>query len=522
MCNKEGKRPTLRQAAAAIGRFLLARGPRTRYNRDLCQDIVRGGVVGGCWGLTAGWPGMVWSVTRPSPGGLPCGHGSQRALRFVSRIPFFGRCIMTTNQSVVRFATVAVVFFMLAARAVPASGEIVYWAESGHWYEAVAPGGTIEWTGARQAAEQRGGYLVCITSAEENAIVYGLIDDDQFWNGIWGPWIGGYLQNTGPDRDWAWVSGEPWGYTNWSPDEPSNDGAYVNFLDKSQGVMASTWNDEGKVGLVFAYIVEYVNNPHGILVWDQEGPGNWAQPRWIGSASVPDERFDAEVKTDVVTVDSAASVSTLTVTSGQLVVASTGDLTATRDIIVAADGEVDLYGALAARSLANAGNVQVANSGSLSFAEDVAVTADGTVDLFGALSARSLTNAGSVQIADTGNLAVAEGMTVAADATLGLDGTLAAQSLTHAGNLQITGTGHLTVAEDMTVAADATLGLDGTLAARSLTHAGDLQVTSTGHLTVDEGMTIAADATLDLAGTLAAGSFTTAGTHTIAPGDSSL
>ncbi len=121
-----------------------------------------------------------------------------------------------------------------------ADGAAVQWTVesggNGHWYEVItAPnvlgtGMGIPWTDAKAAAEAQGGYLVTITSAAETAFINNLISISaypSYWQnvgwGYFGPWIGAQ-QNPLPvtfgpsysNTNWTWVTGEPWGYTNWS------------------------------------------------------------------------------------------------------------------------------------------------------------------------------------------------------------------------------------------------------------------------------------------------------------------
>jgi len=138
-----------------------------------------------------------------------------------------------------------------------AEGAPVQWATSaggnGHWYEAVLVTGSITWDNAKAAALARGGYLVTITSAAENAFAYGLVSgDSRFWyplgNSGLGPWLGGIQQtpcSPEPSCGWTWANGEPWGYTAWSTDEPNNNLGNedaVHFYSVSTP-MGSAWND---------------------------------------------------------------------------------------------------------------------------------------------------------------------------------------------------------------------------------------------------------------------------------------
>ena len=118
-----------------------------------------------------------------------------------------------------------------------------------HYYEAVYVPEGISWTDSDVAATAKGydWHLVTITSAEENAFVYSLIiDDPDIWNCCLGgqssgPWLGGYY--VGPTKDdYAWVTDEPFVYTNWGPSEPYGNGDRISFYSPT-GTTSPYWND---------------------------------------------------------------------------------------------------------------------------------------------------------------------------------------------------------------------------------------------------------------------------------------
>ena len=125
--------------------------------------------------------------------------------------------------------------------------------DNDHCYEAVlAPG--LSWDEAQAECVARGGHLVTITSAEENAFVFSLVaSDSAFWfvdgynNGL-GPWLGGYQVSgsTEPDGGWQWVTDEPFVYTNWDTGQPDDAGGSnqnrLRFF-KTGGVMGDRWDD---------------------------------------------------------------------------------------------------------------------------------------------------------------------------------------------------------------------------------------------------------------------------------------
>jgi hypothetical protein len=176
---------------------------------------------------------------------------------------------------------------LFSANALPAHAGPTHWNGNGHWYEAVlAPSGNISWTDAQAAASKAGGYLATITSAAENAFVFGLVaNDNAFWpDGTWhGPWLGGYQDRHAPGYSepaggWRWVTGEPWSYANWSAGEPNDNFNFGFPLGEDRVQFGSGrsggWNDAPndilvtRSGRVSGYIVEFnaVPEPSG-LVW---------------------------------------------------------------------------------------------------------------------------------------------------------------------------------------------------------------------------------------------------------------
>jgi hypothetical protein len=99
---------------------------------------------------------------------------------------------------------------------------------NGHFYNVIGASRGISWSDADAATTARGSgwHLATITSAEENAFVYAQVaGKPQFWKccdgGVaTGPWLGG--KRPGPSGDFAWVTGEPFGYTNWAAGEPAS------------------------------------------------------------------------------------------------------------------------------------------------------------------------------------------------------------------------------------------------------------------------------------------------------------
>ncbi|MDB1124269.1 C-type lectin-like domain-containing protein [Vibrio algarum] len=174
-----------------------------------------------------------------------------------------------------------------------------------HYYEVVyLPSGNLNWFQSAKLAEEAGGYLASITSAEENAFLFELVNDEKYF---WkfpkhiegsrepdhyeikiGPFLGGYQPEGSeePLGDWSWLCGEKWEYSNWAQDlndgvidQDPRDGTQPNDSGWGQRVMGfgemnkpvPTWGDymdgvgnygvDKSPGKSYGFIIEYNNNP---------------------------------------------------------------------------------------------------------------------------------------------------------------------------------------------------------------------------------------------------------------------
>jgi hypothetical protein len=137
---------------------------------------------------------------------------------------------------------------------------------TGHCYEVVTPLGGVNWTDARDAAAAMthngvSGHLATLTSTAETDFVAQNVPGavGNTYN-----YFGGYRVGiTG--NNWAWVTGEAWDYTNWSPGEPTDE--YDNsmpllvteFFHNGGGggyAYLGQWNDQNGTQLR-GYVVEY-------------------------------------------------------------------------------------------------------------------------------------------------------------------------------------------------------------------------------------------------------------------------
>ena len=124
---------------------------------------------------------------------------------------------------------------------------------NGHFYQYVTS--PTSWSGASAAAQSfaylgMAGHLVTITSAFENEFVRQLhlqmgLSDMRAWIGLSDP--------AGTSK-WQWVTGEPFGYSNWGGGEPNN----IGFEKWVEFFASGVWNNNvGTFGAIQGYVVEY-------------------------------------------------------------------------------------------------------------------------------------------------------------------------------------------------------------------------------------------------------------------------
>lgn len=146
---------------------------------------------------------------------------------------------------------------LLCGFASGANAAAIQWASNGHYYD-VVNNVSLSWDQAKLAAETSNyqgikGHLATITSREENLFI-----SNNFSN-IIPNWLGGFQPDGSdePNGGWSWITGEPWGYTNWGSGEPNNLG-YENSLHFWTGPNSDgfAWNDANSY-FGAGYVVEY-------------------------------------------------------------------------------------------------------------------------------------------------------------------------------------------------------------------------------------------------------------------------
>lgn len=106
---------------------------------------------------------------------------------------------------------------------------------NGHTYLSIK--NQVLWHQASDFCKEMGGTLACITSAEEDAVIYDMVKKHQTASSC-------YLGGTDEVKEgtWVWSSNEPFLYTNWREGEPNNYGGKQDYL--AMYIEDGKWDDE--------------------------------------------------------------------------------------------------------------------------------------------------------------------------------------------------------------------------------------------------------------------------------------
>ena len=109
---------------------------------------------------------------------------------------------------------------------------------NGHKYYLIDNSALIGWNDAKQYCKNVfGGYLVSITSKEENEFVTGLLKEFNYSTAF----IGG--SDREKEGEWKWESGESWSYSNWGANQPDDYKAYEGGQDYLRIGQDGAWDD---------------------------------------------------------------------------------------------------------------------------------------------------------------------------------------------------------------------------------------------------------------------------------------
>lgn len=114
---------------------------------------------------------------------------------------------------------------------------------NGHTYKYYEE--STDWYSAKEICEKYGGYLVVITSIEENEFLIRNLPN--FNKSFY--WIG--ATDEVQEGTWEWITGENFSYSNWSKNSPNNNNRkehYAGFMSKEENydgypTPIGSWND---------------------------------------------------------------------------------------------------------------------------------------------------------------------------------------------------------------------------------------------------------------------------------------
>ena len=114
---------------------------------------------------------------------------------------------------------------------------MAYDTTTGHFYK-LSSVGTYEQVNAE--AKESGGYLACISSAEENEIVAKVSSTGKTTTSSYI----GLTRNAENLQEWLWADGSEVNYTNWNEGEPNSENEKVaEIYDSTRSPGAEKWND---------------------------------------------------------------------------------------------------------------------------------------------------------------------------------------------------------------------------------------------------------------------------------------
>lgn len=145
---------------------------------------------------------------------------------------------------------------------------------NGHTYQIYDE--SLSWTEAKRYCEDMGGYLVTITSEDEQKVVEEIVSKGNKYQ----YWLGG--TDKGSEGHWQWITGEKWKYTNWDNRQPDNGFGHEHYLQiykKPNPRVSSSkiykWNDITENNVFNSYELDFFDKKYiGFICEMEENSSN--------------------------------------------------------------------------------------------------------------------------------------------------------------------------------------------------------------------------------------------------------
>ncbi|MES2462529.1 MAG: hypothetical protein V4671_18250 [Armatimonadota bacterium] len=134
-------------------------------------------------------------------------------------------------------------------------GVVIFNPANNHYYQSFD--GSMTWQEAYKEASLHTfqgvkGHLATVTNQEEYDFIVGSLF-------VYDSWSGGYRDATQltavPNHGWKWITGEPWGYTNWNEGAPNDKELKAKVLSFWTG--SQKWSAHDITHKPWGYVVEY-------------------------------------------------------------------------------------------------------------------------------------------------------------------------------------------------------------------------------------------------------------------------
>lgn len=176
------------------------------------------------------------------------------------------------KRKILAFSLIVCIILSMSFIGIAAYQPIAQTEYNGHTY--LIYDDNLSWTEAKRYCEDMGGYLVTITSDDEQKVVEELVSKGSKYQ----YWLGG--TDKGSEGQWQWITGEKWKYTNWDNRQPDNGFGHEHYLQiykkPNPRVLSSKpykWNDITENNVFNNNEVDYFNRQYIGFICEMEDKG---------------------------------------------------------------------------------------------------------------------------------------------------------------------------------------------------------------------------------------------------------